>query len=126
MAMPRSVMVWPAGLFEALKNSPRISGIGTFNPQGMPLGHTSACDAFHLGRYLPTHSRSCLSLHSPLLCAAYSSFWINPPFPSMCCPTGFSHSLILLSLRHFALFPLLAPSLTSFLALTQWASCLAL
>ena len=75
--MPQSVMVWHAGLFEALKNTPRISGIGTFNHQGMPLGHTSSRDAFHQERYLPTHSCSCLSLHSPLLCAAYSSFRIS-------------------------------------------------
>ena len=48
MAMPRSLMVRLASLFEALKNTPRISGIGTFNHQGMPLGHAPSLDAFHL------------------------------------------------------------------------------
>ena len=127
MAMPQSVLVLHARLFEELKTTPRISGISTFNHQGMPLSHVSSRNAFHLECYLPTRSRSCLLLHSPLLCAAYSSFPINIPFPIMCCQTEFSDFLILLSLRHdFILFRFLAPSPTSFLALPHRASYLAL
>ena len=43
-------------LFEALTNTPRISSIGTFNHQGMPLGHA------HGGRLQPVLMR-----HTPQL-----------------------------------------------------------
>ena len=58
--------------FEALKSTPRICGIGTFNHQGMPLGHASSRDAFHLECYLPTHPVSHFTLLSSVQLILFS------------------------------------------------------
>ena len=68
MAIPRSAMVRLVGMFEELKDTPRVSGIGTFRHQGMALGHASFLDAFHGECYLFTHRVSHFTHLSHVLC----------------------------------------------------------
>ena len=77
MAMPRSVMVCLAGLFQVLTNTPRNSSVGTFNHEGMPLGHSSSLETFLVVRYF-----SLLSL-SPLHYLVLLLLLCAPSFPAL-------------------------------------------